>query len=180
MSTARCWLWRLLITGLVFTCLDLPLNAQSSNNLTLTLITSKRTYRRNEQLKFKVSLLNSGSNDIYVLGELGWGYRASFVPHFLDAKGKEIDPRIFPDDTTYSSPDDASAFVRLRPSHFLGTDFYTPLPLLNMDRPGMYSIFVEYLPRFSTDEVKPQPFWGKENGALKSNVVHIRVIGRGQ
>lgn len=81
-----------------------------------------------------VMLMNSGKKDVYVLGTLEWGHAASLLFHIFDASGKEIKPPAFPDDKTLIPRGDNSAFVKLRPSHFLGTDFYAPLNLLGLDR----------------------------------------------
>jgi hypothetical protein len=167
----------LLTVSLLFTCFSLPVSAQSPDSLSLTLRTMKRTYRLNEQLKFSVSLMNYSSKSVYILAELGWGYRASFVLKILDSNGKEIESSFYPDDTIYSSPDDQSAFVKLLPDHFRGTVFFAPTRAM-IGKPGKYALFVEYRPRFSVNEVKVQPFWGEENGMLKSNIAYIEVTAR--
>jgi hypothetical protein len=118
--------------------------------------------------------VNHSYKSVYVLAELGFGYRASFVLKILDSKGNEIEPATHPDDTIFSSPDDQSAFVKLLPNHFLGKNFYAPTREV-ITEPGKYALFVEYRPRFSVKEVKVQPFWGEENGVLKSNFVYIEV-----
>ncbi len=168
---------RLLIIGLLFNCFSLPVLAQSPDTLSLRLTTTKRTYRLNEQLKFSVSLMNYGSKSVYILAELGFGYRSSFVLKILDSNGKEIESSYYPDDSIFSSPDDQSAFLELLPDHFLGTIFFAPTREM-IHKPGKYALFVEYRPRFSVKEVKVHPFWGEENGMLKSNVLHIDVTGR--
>ena len=123
-----------------------------------------------------VMLVNSGKRDMYVLGTLEWGHSASLLFHILDDKGKEIRPRAFPDDQTFVARGDNSAFIKLRPSHFLGTCFYAPLDLLGIDKPGKYSIFVEYRPPLSSADVDLHPFWGNENKSIKSSPVSIEVV----
>jgi hypothetical protein len=116
-------------------------------------------------------------NDIFIYGTLGWGYSASLTFTLRDASGREIQPQIFPDDLTYPiSPDDTTAFVKLRPKHYLGNDFAVKLHLLNLSKPGKYSVFVEYHSPISETDVKLSPFWGKEKGKIKSNVVWIEVV----
>jgi len=122
------------------------------------------------------SRANSGEKDVFVLGTLEWGHSASLLFHILDAEGKEIRPRAFPDDQTFVARGDNSAFVKLHESHFLGTNFYAPLDLLGIDKPGKYSIFVEYHSPLSARDVDLRPFWGKENRAIKSNLVSIEVL----
>jgi hypothetical protein len=121
-------------------------------------------------------LTNSGKEDVYIFGTLDWGYSASFVLKVHDASGKEVTPLAFFDDLTYASPHDNSAFVKLLPNHFLGTNFFAPLDVLNLNKPGRHAIFVQYHSPISTAEVKLKPFFGRESGTLKSNVVWIEVV----
>jgi len=151
--------------------------AQKENDLRLSIIMApKHRFKRNEQLKLLVLLINSGKKDLYVFGTMEWGYSASLLFHIRDASGKEIRPLGSPDDLTRPVQDDKSAFVKLLPDHFLGTNFFAPLDVLNLNKPGKYSIFVEYHSPFSTKEVSVSPFWGSENGIIKSNVVWIEVV----
>ena len=144
--------------------------------LQVSLVAHKRRYKRTDQLKLEVMLTNSGKANVYVFGTLDWGSSASFVLHIRDASGKEIVPAGLPDDLTFASPDDKSAFVKLLPDHFLGTNFFSPLDILNLTRPGRYTILAEYNSPFSTTDVKLSPFWGKESGPIRSNVVYIEVL----
>jgi hypothetical protein len=121
-------------------------------------------------------LVNSGKKDVYVFGTMAWGYSASLLFHIRDASGREIKPLGFPDDLTRAVPDDKSAFVKLLPDHFLGTDFFAPLDVLNLNKPGKYSIFMEYHSPISASEVELKPFFGKESGTIKSNVVYVEVL----
>ena len=149
---------------------------QKESGLRLSIVAPKRRFKRSEQLKLLVMLINSGKEDVYVFGTMEWGYSASLLFHICDASGKEIKPLGFPDDLTRAVQDDKSAFVKLLPEHFLGTNFFAPLDVLNLKKPGKYSIFMEYHSPFSATEVHLTPFWGKENGSLKSNVVWIEVL----
>lgn len=116
--------------------------ASMETKLELSVLPSKRQYKLNEQFKMLVLLRNAGTKDVYVLGTLEWGRLASFLFHIYDASGKEIRPRAVPDDQTLVLRDDKSAFVKLLPKHFLGTDFYSQMDLLGLDKPGKYSIVV--------------------------------------
>lgn len=144
--------------------------------LELVLVAPKLRLRRTDQLRFMVTLTNSSANDLYVLGAMEWGYSASLRLHVSDARGKEIAPLAVPDDITRVRLEDKTAFVKLLPNHFLGTNFFAPLNLLNLDKPGRYGIVVEYSPPVSAEEVSVSPFWGKEKGPLKSNVLWIEVV----
>lgn len=157
-------------------CEENAADKQKANGLQVSLIAHKRRYKRTDQLKLDVMLTNSGKEAVYIFGTLDWGYSASFVLHIRDASGKEVEPVGFFDDLTFASPDDKSAFVKLLPYHFLGTNFFSPLDILNLNRPGKYAIFVEYNSPFSTVDVELKPFFSKENGTLKSNVVTVEVL----
>jgi hypothetical protein len=149
---------------------------QKANVLQVSLIAHKRRYKRTDQLKLDVILTNSGKEAVYIFGTLDWGHLASFVLHIRDASGKEVEPVGFFDDLTLASPDDKSAFVKLLPYHFLGTNFFSPLDVLKLNKPGKYAIFVEYHSPFSATDVQLSPFWSKENGTIESNIVWIEVV----
>jgi hypothetical protein len=154
---------------------ELPVRLMESR-LQVSILPSKRRYKLNEQFKMLVMLMNSGKKEIYVFGTLEWGHLASFLFHIHDASGKEIRPRAFPDDQTLVSREDRNSFVKLLPNHFLGTDFYAPVNLLGLNRPGKYSIFVEYHSPVSSADTDLRPVWSKENNSIKSNVVFFEVV----
>ncbi len=149
---------------------------QKASALKVDIVPNKRNYKRSGKIALRVMLTNSGRDALYVLGTLEWGHNASFILHVRDASGKEIEPKGFPDEQTYVPRDDQSAFVKLLPEHFLGTNFVSALKFLNLSRPGKYAIFVEYRTPISTSFTKLSPFWGRENGTIKSNVVWIEVL----
>jgi hypothetical protein len=149
---------------------------QKVSGLKVNLIAHKRRYKRTDQLKLDVVLTNTGKEPFYIFGTLDWGYSASLVFHIRDASGKLVEPRGFLDELTSSSPEDKSAFVKLLPHHFLGTNFFSPLDVLNLHKPGKYAIVAEYSSPFLATEVPLDPFWGKESGPVKSNVVWIEVL----
>ena len=151
-------------------------NNQNVGGLELSIISRKTRYKVTDQIRLEVMLSNTGKEAIYIFGTLDWGYSASFVLHIREASGKNVQPRAFFDDLTFTSPDDKSAFVKLLPHHFLGTNFFSPLDVLNLDRPGRYAIYVEYQSPFSATDVRLSPFWGKENGRIKSNVLNVEIV----
>ena len=148
----------------------------TKEGLKISLISPKLKYRRSEKIKLHVMLSNITSENIYVLGSLGWGYNASLLLHVRDASGKEIDPEGFPDDQTFVDTQDESTFVKLPPRQFIGTNLVSDLKFLNMNKPGKYSIYVEYFTKISNSAVKQKPFWGHENGAIFSNLVWVEII----
>lgn len=148
----------------------------TKEGLKISLISPKLKYRRSEEIKLHVMLSNITSKNIYVLGSLGWGYNASLLLHVRDASGKEIDPEGFPDDQTFVDPLDESTFVKLPPRQFIGTNLVSDLKFLNMNKPGKYSIYVEYFSKIPSSAVKQKPFWGHENGTIFSNLVLVEII----
>jgi hypothetical protein len=149
---------------------------QKAHALELSLLLDKRKYKRIDELRVQVTLVNPSSKPVYVFRTLHWGPSASLTLHVHDASGKEIEPEFWPDAQTYESPDDKSAFVKLGPDHFLGANFPDSIKSLNLTRPGKYSLYVEYISPFSAAEVDLRPFLGKESGPLKSNVVWVEVV----
>lgn len=149
---------------------------QKAPGVELSLLLDKRKYKRSDELRLQVKLVNPNSRPVYVFRTLDWGPSASLTLHVHDASGKEIEPEFWADAQTYESPDDKSAFVKLGPDHFLGANFPDSIKSLNLTRPGKYSIFVEYTSPFSIAEVDLKPYFGKEAGPLKSNVVWIEVV----
>lgn len=157
---------------------EIPTLSQKPNTLKLSVVPDKRIYKSNDSLRLYTMLINNDYvNDIFIYGTLGWGYSASLTFTIRNASGKEIHSQIVPDALTPPiSSDDTTAFVKLRPNHYLGTDLVVKLDLLNMSKPGKYSVLVEYHSPISSTDVKLKPFWGKEKPAIKSNLVWIEVV----
>jgi len=151
-------------------------DASHKEGVQISLVAPKHRYKRNEKLKLQVMLTNISYKNLYVLGALEWGYNASLLLHVRDASGKEIEPMAFPDTQVFVDSNDEGAFLRLPPNHFLGTTFVSDLKFLNMNRPGKYSVYVEYFSKIPGDQVKAKPFWGRENGTIFSNLVWIEVV----
>jgi hypothetical protein len=151
---------------------------QKAANLEVSLVADKRTYKRTDDIDLEVKLTNThGVKDIFVYGTLQFGFRGSFMLYHLDAKGKDVPTQFFPEaQTRLPDPKDTSAFVKLLPDHFLGTYYRSSIHTLNMVRPGKYSMWVEYSCPISIVDVELKPFFGKENGIIKSNVVRIEVL----
>ena len=145
-------------------------------DLELVLLLPKKTYKSNEQLKFQVMLRNASESDLYLWGTLGWGYSSSLMFYLRDSAGKNVEPTLIPDSPPQAPQEDKSYYVKLLPENFLGTSYFAPLRLMNLSKPGKYSLFVEYRGLFPKEEVPVAPFWGKERGTIRSNVVSIEVI----
>lgn len=151
---------------------------QNASDLEVFLAADRRTYKPGDRIKLEVKLINNNAvKDIFVYGTLQFGLRASFMLFRRDTKGKEIPTRFI--DTGSELPpksNDPGAFVKLRPFHFLGKPYRSTIYMLNMERPGRYSMWVEYHSPISAADVELNPFFGTENGPIKSNVVYINVV----
>jgi hypothetical protein len=151
---------------------------QKAPDLEVSLAADKNTYKPGDRIKLEVLLVNNNAvKDTFVYGTLQFGVRASFTLFRRDSNGKEV-PTRFIDDAWELPPksNDVSAFVKLLPFHFLGTTYKSSIHFLNMERSGKYTMWVEYHSPISTANVEVSPFWGKENGTIKSNVVEIEVL----
>ena len=97
---------------------------QKAADLDVSLGADKHAYKPGDRIKLEVLLVNKNAvKDIFVYGTLQFGVRASFRLFRRDAKGKEV-PTRFIDDAWELPPksSDVTAFVKLLPFHFLGTD----------------------------------------------------------
>lgn len=149
-----------------------------AEDMEVSVVADKHSYKGADRIKLEVTVTNRNAvKDLFVYGTLQFGPRASFTLFRRDAKGMEV-PTRFIDDAWELPPkaNDRSAFVKLLPFHFLGTTYSSSIHLLNMERPGKYTIWVEYHCPISAANVEVTPFWGKENGTVKSNVVEIEVL----
>jgi hypothetical protein len=66
--------------------------------------------------------------------------------------------------------------VKLRPQHLIGTYLQATPDFLGMRKPGKYAIVVEYRSPIHASVVTLSPFWARESGSLKSNVIWIEVM----
>jgi hypothetical protein len=151
---------------------------QKASDLEVALVADKHSYKAGDRIKLEVTLTNSNAvKDLFVYGTLQFGPRASFTLFRRDAKGMEV-PTRFIDDAWELPPNanDETAFVKLLPFHFLGTTYSSSIHLLNMERPGKYTMWVEYHCPIFAANVEVNPFWGKENGTIKSKVVEIEIV----
>jgi hypothetical protein len=158
------------------------INGQSSPKekrprLTVELSADKAVYRPKDDINLKVMVKNDElSDDVFVYGDMGFGYSASFTLFRRDAKGREV-PTRFIDDYRGNPPnlDDPNTFVKLSSGTFLGIGYENSIYNLNLERPGRYRLWVEYHSPISRSEVKVRPYWGSEDGTVKSNVLEILV-----
>lgn len=151
---------------------------QQATDLDVLLTTDKRRYKRNDDIDLEVKLINThGVKDVFIYGTLELGHRGSFTLYRRDARGKEVPTRFIAEAMSMPpDPDDKSAFVKLLPDHFLGTYFRSTIHTLHLEKPGRYTMWVDYHCPISIADVRVSPFWGSENGIIKSNVVTIEVL----
>ena len=151
---------------------------QKTKRLELSIVTDRQKYKENSRIRLTAMLTNVDYvKDIFVYYRLGWGYLSSLTYTIRDASGKLIHPTVLADDLPFPiARDDNTYFVKLAPEHFLGTALVGRLDQLNLRRPGKYSISVEYHSPISSTGVDLNNFWSKEDGTIRSNVVHIQVL----
>ena len=151
---------------------------QNATGLQLSVVADKHSYKRNDEITLDVKLINTnGVQDIFVYGTLEFGLRASPTLFLHDANGTDVPSRFFPD-AWELPPDrnDKTAFVKLLPDHFLGTFSRLSIQTLGIKKPGKYILWAEYHCPVSVANVEVSPFWSKESGTIKSNVVQINVL----
>jgi len=147
-------------------------------DLEVILLANKQRYKRDDKIELEVKLTNNNPvKDIFVYGTLQFGVRASFRLFRRDAKGQEVPTRFIDSGRELPpKPNEVSAFVKLLPFHFLGKTYKSTIYMQHMEKAGTYSMWVEYNCPISTADAEVSPFWGKENGPIKSNVVTIDVV----
>jgi len=151
---------------------------QKTKRLGLSISTDRQKYKRHGKIRITVMLTNVDYvEEIFVYGSLGAGYLSSLTYTIRDASGNPVVPTILDDDLPFPlNRNDTTAFVKLLPDHFLGTNYIDTLDRLNLKRPGKYSILVEYHSPISATQVSLRNFWSKEDGTIKSNVVYVEVL----
>jgi hypothetical protein len=165
------------LTHTSFVTSQSPPQKQQRPRLEIELIADKVIYGPKDDIKLKVMVKNDEvSDDVFVYGDMGFGYSASFTLFRRDAKGREV-PTRFIDDYRGNPPnlDDPHTFVKLSSGTFLGIEYQNSIINLHLEKPGKYRIWVEYHSPLSKSEAKVTPFWGSEDGSLKSNVLDILI-----
>lgn len=153
------------------------LPTQKRPRLVIALTADKVVYRSKDDIKLTVMVKNDHvSDDVFIYGDMGFGYSASFTLFRRDAKGREV-PTRFIDDYRGNPPnlDDPHTFVKLSSGTFLGIGYETSIYNLHLEKPGKYKLWVEYHSPISKSEVRVTPFWSSEDGNVKSNVLEISV-----
>ena len=153
-----------------------PAGASDTSTIQLILSSEKLRYGRNDDISLTAMVKNQSLRDVFVYGNLEWGYYASLTLCVRDAAGREIQPNFIADAIThFDNPEDSSQFVKLLPFHFLGKAYNTSASRLNIQKPGRYSIYAEYHSPISNSKATVKPFWGKESGLVQSNTLSIEI-----
>lgn len=150
---------------------------QRQPRLVIKLTADRVVYRPKDDINLTVMVKNDEvSDDVFIYGDMGFGYSASFTLFRRDGKGREV-PTRFIDDYRGNPPnlDDPHTFVKLSSGTFLGIGYETSIYNLHLEKPGKYKLWVEYHSPISKSEAKVTPFWGSEDGNVKSNVLEIMV-----
>jgi len=89
--------------------------------LMIELIADKTVYRPKDNINLKVMVSNEElSDDVFVFGDMGIGYRSTFILFRRDAKGREVPTRLVPDyKGNPPNLDDPYTFVKLMPGTFV-------------------------------------------------------------
>lgn len=114
-----------------------------THTLTISVQTDRKTYHLGDTITTTVFLTNTGKDDFYILGHLGWGYSAALTFHLLQGNDHEIQ-RGFLEDEVTPPPQSRRDFVCLEPDEFLGTVRHDTTKYLAIKDPGKYSIVVDY------------------------------------
>ena len=147
-----------------------------TEGIQLILSSEKLKYGRNDEISLTAMVKNQSLQDVFIYGNLEWGFYASLTLCVRDAAGKEVAPRFLADAIThFDNAEDSSQFVKLLPFHFLGNAYNTSASRLNIQKPGRYLIYAEYHSPISNSKVSVKPFWGKENGIVQSNTLSIQI-----
>lgn len=164
-----------LVVLLLWPVISICQSKEQKNSFRLVVTTDKKHYSKNDEIEINALLINETKQEVFVYGTLDWGFNASLRLVLRDATGKLVQPRFFADSAAHlQSREDISQFVKLIPYHSLGRYTTWSIPQL-FSKPGKYSILVEYHSPLTLADVDVRPFYGKENRAVRSNVVSIEV-----
>lgn len=125
-------------------------------------------------IELEVRIVNRGATDLWVFGDLRWGFGAGLGLNVgpWDADGPLP---LLRDHEGFRKEDihDGRSFVRLPPGGFIGQRRRLKVGEL-VRRPGQYRLWVEYEAPVAA-EVFDRPFWSKEKGTVISRPVLLNV-----
>lgn len=129
------------------------------------------------QIKFFVSLRNSGSTPVYVEDLMVNANGGNIKIVVEDSSGKRLQSRELADAIMRSVGQDPNEhLIRLQPEYSWGTDFDIAFASREgFNRPGKYRVYAIYKSSTPKSEIAKKPFWGSEQNDLKSNVLDIRI-----
>jgi hypothetical protein len=149
---------------------------QDSNiPLRLSLTTSTPNLRLGESFVLQAKLLNAGTDNLSLFGQLLWGYAGGLTLHVTDENGRRVEPLQNDDDMVVPSVlGNPEYYVLLFPAQFLGIERRDSTKNL-FPKAGVYSIFIEYRSPVPEHYAKTTAFWGREKATIRSVPVRIQV-----
>jgi len=182
-STRRPILFASILSGVLLCCPPLTQPSRqktlreplSSSQLVVEAVTNKFSYNPSESLMLEVTVSNESDTPIFIFGTLSWGPSASLELFVANVDtGEQVSPNHWSD--AHPRFPAETDFLKLNPSHFLGTQRTVSLDGLNISKPGHYRLEVAYHAPFSESYGHGLTIWGKERGTIYSKPIDIRVV----
>ena len=151
-------------------------NEARRDQLRVVVSCSKNHLKQGEPVRLEVKLVNTGTENVSVFGQLLWGYAGGLVLHVSDQHGHPVEPKQLDDDMVVPSQlGDPTAYVVLNPDHFLGTERTDSASNL-FPQPGSYALSVEYRSPIPAHYAKTPNFWGHDKKPIWSAPIHFEVL----
>lgn len=143
--------------------------------------TDRIAYRLGESVNLRVSVVNVGSEPVWLYSYLVWGSSASLTLRVENAAGTELQPEGLDDSLTPPPPpNDKSLFVKINPHHFFGISRELRLDELNIRKQGKYRLMVKYHSPIPEKFGQGLPIWSREKDEIQSKPLEISVLSRRQ
>ncbi|MEA2239407.1 MAG: hypothetical protein QOC81_4131 [Thermoanaerobaculia bacterium] len=143
---------------------------------TLSVITNctPQSVTMQDDVEITVTFANAGHGDLWLMGNLKWGFRGGMTLH-VGPWSEDGPLPLFVDhgEFTPNEINDESRLVRLQGDTFFGCRRTLRVDQL-VRKPGTYRIWVEYLSPLPAGALR-QVFWSAEQGSSFSNAVILRV-----
>jgi hypothetical protein len=144
--------------------------------LKVVVSTPKLRVTQNGLFMIEAKLVNVSDDRLSIFGHLLWGYAGGLTVHIIDQNGHPVAAQQHDDDMVSPSVlGNSDSYVLLFPSQFLGVERQDSVKNL-FPKPGVYSLFVEYLSPIPNSYGKMSNFWGRERGSIRSAPIKIEVV----
>lgn len=133
----------------------------------------------NDNVGITVTFENAGPDDLWLFGNLKWGFRGGLTLHVSPWTADGPLP-VFVDHGEFTAAElrDESSIVRLQPGTFFGlTRRFNVDDLVRT--PGTYTIWIEYISPIPKP-LGSRPVWSAEQGSIFSRAVTLRVTASSQ